>query len=263
MLGAFPVLSEESEPKVAEVSPVPVTGRVMFSVYLVAPQGILLRDSDVVGVPRVFYDSPTGQRRVPLYRNQASAFFPYEGPSPLVLYTLEGENRGNGMDSGRGAGVQRRKMIMEAVLPADHDRVILLASPRQEKEGGVLQTDVLSFDDTVLEEGMVRMFNHTPRSLEIAFKDTPDILFPVDSGSFVDIHMSEVTDSGYPRMYVQEREESGLARLLHTNKLFLEEEGTNLFLILPRGERRVELQRLGAIDTEPSPSEESETVPDS
>jgi hypothetical protein len=175
--------------------------------------------------------SPTGLRDIELVRNGTTELLPYEGPSPLQLVAEAG-------------GVPLR---IEADIPAEVDRVMILVFGMEPGEDGLLRSATFAYASDELGPGMARVMNGSDRMVYVGFTGDEERLTPLKAGRHLDFSADEMTPSTYPRVYVFEHLDNGHLRRLHINRLFLEENEVNLFLIRPRG-RRVEIMRLGDME---------------
>lgn len=226
----------------------PALLRVHFSVFVSAEQGILTEHSAIIGVPQVFYDSPTGVRELPLKKQEATGLFPYEGPQSLVLYQAERIRvpPPEGSPVGTPPSLDYRKIPLAKVnLSKDLDRVIIILFPGQKNADGTIQSVAIPYDSNTLRPGMARIINGTDRLLALKFEEEGVKVFKLGPNSNFDFSPSDIGDSNYPRVYIFGLIADQL-RKLHTNRLYLKPGATNVFLVYPQGSRRVRIMPLGS-----------------
>lgn len=225
--------------------------RVLFSVHLQVPDVLLRAGSTPVSIPRIFYDSPTGIREVPLYRGASTPLFPYQGTQPLTLYDIKVTRKDlppNAPPGSTPEAIQEKIPVVKARFDDKMDRIMLLVFAGKTNPDGTLQTIVLPYNSSALKEGMSRVYNGTNRALAMQFESREGPVIRLEPNGTYDFKPSEITNSDYPRVFVYGTTEKGEVEALHTSKLYLKDETTNIFLVYDKGRSRVNIQTIGRHD---------------
>jgi len=246
-----PLFSQE-EPPAPDVTPTPTpppVARVEFSVFVWPTEGILTEESVIPGIPRVFYQSPRGNRPIRLARNTATPLLPYTGTLPLVLYDISEVWTDPPADAPPGTPQTReriRKPVVRADFPVTWRRAMILVFPGKKNPDGTLVSMALPYDLEKLKPGMARIYNSSDRPLVIQFQDADNRSLALEPFNVIDFTPANLTDKLFSRIFVYGRGgRNGDMQMVHTSKLFFEEDTTNYFFLYPQGKRRVRLLRLG------------------
>lgn len=246
----FPLFAQEEEPS-PEIPPTPTpppNARVEFSVFVWPTEGILLEDSRIPSMPRTFYQSPTGNRPLRLARNTATPLMPYTGPLPLELYDIDEKWTEPAQDAPPGTKATRervRKPVVRADIPLTWRRAMILVFPDKKNPDGTLLSMTLPYELDKLKQGMARIYNGSKRPLVIHFKDAENKSLSLEPFKVLDFKPANLTKNLYSRIFVYGRGTKGRIEMVHTSKLFFEEDTTNYFFLYPQGKRRIRLLRLG------------------
>jgi hypothetical protein len=223
--------------------------RILFSVYLWPNTGILSTDTNLVGIPTAYYDSPEGVQSIPLRRNSSTPLLPYQGPQPLTIFAAESRSIPPPDDAPPGTPPTTtvvKKPFITATIPDGLQRVMLLVFPERTNPDGSMMTVVMPYESETLKPGMARIRNATRRTLVMQFDAADGKLLRLPPDEFIDVSPHEIADSLYPRIYVYELGQDGELKLRHSSKLHIEEEKTNFFLLYAKGRHRLRILRLGA-----------------
>lgn len=228
--------------------PTPPPRQILFSVFVWPSQGIMSSDTKVTGIPRAFYDAPTGPQSIVLGRNKSTPLLPYQGPQPLRIYDAEYTLVAPPPDAPAGTLPIRqlvKKPFIVTNIPDGLERVMLLVIPERKAADGSMMTLVMPYESDSLKPGMARIQNGSNRTLVIQFETAEGKLLRLPPNQSVDFSPDKLAGSLYPRIYIYELGEGQDLKLRHSSKIYFEEEKTNFFLVYPKGEHRLRILRLG------------------
>ena len=236
--------AEEVGDDAVPAPPPPV--RVQFTVFVWPTQGILMDDARIPGLPRMFYSHRGSHVPLRLVRNASTPLMPYEGGLPLVLYDFEERWEAPPEDAPPDTPpihiVQKHPRVI-ANFPGNWDRVLLIVFPNRRNDDGTLVTIPLQYGANELPPGMARIHNSSDQNLVLEFPERNQTL-TLGAHQAVTFRPEGLTDTGYSRVFVHRRSSRGGVELVHTSRLFFEEDKSNLFLLYAQGERHVRLMRL-------------------
>ena len=210
-----------------------------------------MEDAEMKGLPRVFYASPSGDRRVNLAHNQSTPLLPYRGELPLVLYRMQEVWEDPPADAPPGTPptvTKVRTPVIQQDFPIDWKRVMILVFPNKRGPSGTMLSFALSYETDVVTKGMARIHNASDRTLVMQFDDAKDRPLRLDPNKHIDFDPSKLTENAYSRIFVYENRDRGGERremsMVHTSKLFFQEDTSNLFFLYPKGKRRIRIMRI-------------------
>lgn len=219
-----------------------------FSVY-VWPQNrvALSSQSGTSGIGRAFYDAPSGMQQLYLRRGESTTLHTYQGEGPLIIYNYIDRiiPVPEGAPPGTEPTRQRTRIpIAKVELPDDLARVMIILVPGRKNSDGTYLTAVMPYETEGFEPGMARVHNNTKRPLALVFpKEKSEVLKLKPNGS-ITFSPSDLIEQKNPRVIVYGVSGNNKLSALHTSRLYIEEDATNLFLVFPQG-HRVRLLRLG------------------
>ncbi|GEM_PF-2182234 len=227
-------------------TPAPVVG-VEFSVFVWPTEGILMEDSKIPGIPRVFYRSPRGPEPLRLMRNTATPLHTYQGSVPLVFFDIKETWADAPEDAPPGTPQTRSREaipIFKAEFSPQWKRVMIIVFPQKKNADGTLLTMTLPYDRAKLSPGMARIYNSTNRELSLQFEDAQDRVLKLQPNRILDFDPDKLTDESFSRIFIYGRGRKDRPEMLHTSKLFFQEDTTNYFLLYGQGERRIRILRV-------------------
>lgn len=235
-----------SAPPTPVPTPVPARVQVQFSVFVWPTEGILLEDASIAPIPRTFYRTERGNVPVRLIRNAATPLHAYSGELPLVLYDIEEIWTPPPEDAPpetEPTVAYRPIPVIRADFPRSWNRVLLIVFPDRKADDGTLLTLPLPYDMERLRPGMARIYNGSAHTLVLEFPDTEHmvILPPYTPLNF---DPGTLSDSAFTRVFVYRRNERGDVDMVHTSRLFMDQETTNYYFLYPQGRRRIRLLRV-------------------
>ena len=90
----------------------------------------------------------------------------------------------------------------------------------------------------------VRIHNASKRELVMQFEDSGSRPLLLKPDVHLDFNPSSLTENQYSRIFVYEKGDKGELKMVHTSKLFFNEDTTNLFFLYPKGKRRIRIMRI-------------------
>lgn len=247
LLVRSPAQDQEETPPPPPTPTPPPGVNIEFTVFVWPTEGILQSNSTIAPLPRLFYKTLAGHGVVNLIRNGATPLMRYQGPLPLILYDISEEWTPPPPDAAPGTPPTQIKKIeprIQVKFPPHWNRVVLLVFPDGKNPDGTLKTLVLPYDSTKLKPGMARIYNATDRRLALQFKDVQEEPRRLDPFKVLDFNPKNLTGTQFARFFLYELAPEGKLQMVHTSRLFFQEDTTNFFLIHSQGPRRVRVMRI-------------------
>lgn len=225
-----------------------------FAVYVWPVQGILTENSEVAGVPRIYYQSPEGVRRVPTGRNVTSPLMFYHGPMPLELFDGRRVEVPPPEDAPPGTPPTQtfeKRTLAELEIPENWKQAMLILFPGQEDENGQLRILPIRYDLDVVRPDHVRIHNTTDVPMVLKAEDQEH---PLPANGVLDFEPRN--DGGHHafRASFYSLSERGTTRLRYTTRIAIREGQNSLYLLYKKDSRRFRLQRIGGHEPPPTPT---------
>ena len=248
------------DPENAPPPPPPARLR-YFSVYVWPITGILTEHSEIPTLPRMFYDSPEGVRRVPLSRNVARPLLPYNGSLPIEFFDAERIVSPPPPEAPPGTPPTiswNKTPVTSVTFPESWEQVLFVMMPESGGRGS--QFIPVRYDTARVRPGYIRILNTTSEELVV---DVQDQLLPLPAHSPVDFRPRDESEHQVFRLNIYGRDERhDSVRLRLTTRISAREATSNLYLLYPASARRLRLMRVGGHEPPPTPTPVPPPEPD-
>jgi hypothetical protein len=243
----LPLFAQEEPEVLPTPTPVP-EARVQFSVFVWPKEGILMDDSQIEGLPRAFYTSPSGPIPIRLTRNSSTPLLPYTGTLPLILYDIDEVWTDPPADAPPGTRptVERKPIpITKVEFPPSWPRVMIILFLDKKAADGTMLSLALPYELEALKPGMARIMNASAKPLVLQFDDAQDKPLALKPNQHLDFDPDNLTDHSFARVFVYAQNTQKEMEMVHTSKLFFQDDTTNYFFLYPQGRRRLRIMRIG------------------
>lgn len=237
-----------------EPPPPPVT-QVYFSVYVWPIVGILTEESTISELPRLFYDSPDGIKRIKLSRNVATPLMPYKGTLPLTFFDVERIESPPPPDAPpeTPARVSYRKIPkMDVSFPESWKQVLLIMMPAGPNQGGGHRMLAMRYDVSRVRAGYIRIYNTTEENLIVVAQDEQ---YALPALAPLDFQPKNSEGHQVFRLNIFGKDQQNdTVRLRLTTRISSREATSNFYLLYPSTPRRLRLMRVGGHEPPPTPT---------
>ena len=224
-----------------------------FAIYTWPVQGILTENSVVAGVPRVYYHSPEGIRKVPMGRNVTSPLMHYRGPMPLELFDGKWVDIPPPEDAPPGTLPTRqfqKKKVADLTLPESWNRAMLIAFPGKTGPDGGIRILPIRYDADKVKTDHVRIHNTTNTRMIL---DAEDKKYALPANGILDFRPANSGGHHAFRASFYSANQEGKPQLRYSTRMVMKEGESTLYLLYKMGQRRFRLQRIGGHELPPPP----------
>lgn len=221
---------------------------VEFSVY-VLPQSQVMgtAGADSTGFSRAFYDAPSGIQQIYLRHGEPTPLQRYQGEGPLRIYDYVDTMIPvpKNAPPKTEPTLQREKTPIATIdLPDELSRFTVILLPNRKKLDGTYDYEIIPYESKGFEPGMARIQNNTKQKIILEFVDHDGETLKLEPKGSATFDPAEFSDRSNPRVIVYGTGPDKQLKALHTSRLLIKEKATNLFIVVPRG-NRANLLRVG------------------
>jgi len=225
-----------------------------FAVYVWPETGILTENSQIAGIPRMYYNSPEGIKRIPTARNVASPLMRYQGPMPLELFNGEWvevpapEGAPPGTEPTR---TMRKTVLTRLNIPDSWTQAMLIVFPGQTDSNGNLRVLPIRYDLDRVQPNFVRLHNTTDVSMVVKVAGE---MYALPKKEVLNFQPKGRGGHHAFRVSFYSMNERGEPQLRYTTRMVDIEGRSNLYLLYKQDKRRFRLQRVGGHEPPPTPT---------
>lgn len=223
------------------------------TVYTRPVQGILTKNSEPPGIPRIYYQSPEGIRRIPTGRNTTSPLMHYRGSMPLELFDgkwVDGSPPENAPAGTPPPRQFRKKKLAALNLPESWEQAMLMVFPGMTSPDGSLRILPIRYDTAQVPPDSVRIHNTTDTSMIVGAEDET---FELPAKGILDFQPANHGGHHAFRASFYSVTEKGNNRLRYSTRIVMREGERTQYLFYRFGPRRFLLHRLTGLEQLPPP----------
>lgn len=234
-----------------------------FAVYVWPATGLLTENTTLAGVPRIFYHSPDGIRRVPAGRNVTSPLMLYRGPMPLELFDgkwVETPPPADAPPDTEPTRAFEKVPVANLEIPAEWKQALLVMFPGQTGPDGGIRILPIRYDVDRVRPDFIRIHNTSDVSL---IAEAEGEVFTLPEKGIVNFQSKNRGGHHAFRISFYSLDDQGQPKLRYTTRIVDIEGRSNLYLLYQSDPRRFRLQRVGGHEPPPTPTPEPPRNPES
>lgn len=231
----------------------PQPANLHFAFFVWPQAGVLTDQSEIEGVPRIFYQTEDGVRQVPLVRNSTTPLMPYRGPLPIEFFDVRRIEIPPPEDAPAGTPPTfevRKYPVTSLNVPDNWRQVLFILFPGQRDRQGNIRVLPIRYDLERVRPNHIRIFNTTQQNMML---EAEGELHMLSAQSNLDFRPGNAGDFSMFRGNFYGTNPDGSTRLMLTSRIISRPESSNLYLLYESG-RQLQLMRVGGHEPPPTPT---------